>query len=198
MSARLPGAAGSASAVSTADGIAAPHPPEDWVALAEVGAPIGLKGAVRLHTLKSVTGLAIDDSLLLSAPDCWVRLRDGTWRHDRIVSCSPQTRGLKLMLAGVSDRDQAEHLRSASVGLPRSAFPEVEGEDEAYWADLIGCAVINRQGRTLGSVTSMQTNGEYDWLVLERGMIPFVSQYVDHVDHAHRQITVDWLEEWFS
>lgn len=199
MSVRLPGVAGSSPPpVLQTGGISSQIPPQDWVPLAEVGAPIGLKGAVRLHTLKSVTGLAIDDSLLLSAPDCWVRLRDGSWLHAPIVSCTPQTRGLKLILEGVSDRDQAERLRAASVGLPRSVFPEVAGDDEAYWADLLGCAVINRQGHNLGSVTSMQTNGEYDWLVLERGMIPFVSQYVDQVDHENRQIRVDWLEEWFS
>lgn len=196
MPGRLPVAAGTHQQISPAGG-EAQHPPADWVALAEVGAPIGLKGAVRLHTLKSVTGLAIDDSLLASAPDCWLRLRDGSWRYDRIVECSPQTRGLKLQLSGIHDRDQAEALRAASVGLSRKVFPEV-AEGENYWADLIGAEVVNRQGESLGSVVSMQTNGEYDWLVLTRGLIPFVAQYIDRVDQERHRIEVDWLMEWFS
>lgn len=196
MPGRLPVAAGTQRQISPA-GSESQHPPSDWVALAEVGAPIGLKGSVRLHTLKSVTGLPIDDSLLVSAPDCWLRLRDGSWLHDRIVECSPQTRGLKLQLSSIQDRDQAEALRAASVGLPRSVFPEV-AEGENYWADLIGAEVVNRQGESLGPVISMQTNGEYDWLVLTRGLIPFVAQYIDRVDQKQHRIEVDWPVEWFS
>lgn len=165
--------------------------------LAEVGAPIGLKGAVRLHTLKSVTGLPIDDSLLQDSPHCWVRLADGGWLHSEIQECSPQTRGLKLQLAAVHDRNHSELLRGAVVGLSRSEFPEPD-EDEIYWADLIGCDVVNRQGTTLGAVTSMQTNGEHDWIVLDSGMIPFVDQYIDQVDQEKRVIHVDWDFAWMK
>lgn len=170
------------------------------MALAEVGAPIGLKGAVRLHTLKSVSGLDIDDSLLMQSDVCWVRLAQPgptQWLHARILECSPQTRGLKLQLEGVTDRDQAERLRSAAVGLSRSSFPEPEA-GASYWADLLGCEVINREGDCLGLVVSMQSNGEHDWLVLDLGMIPFVARYVDEVDPEAKRIRVDWLREWFA
>ena len=170
------------------------------MALAEVGAPIGLKGALRLHTLKSVTGLPIDDSLLLHSSDCWVHIASAKpprWLHSRILECSPQTRGLKLQLEAITDRDQAELLRGAAVGLARSSFPEPD-EDEAYWADLLGCRVVNRQGEDLGEVRSLQTNGEYDWLVLDAGMIPFVAQYIDQADTDSCVITVDWSREWWK
>ena len=170
------------------------------MALAEVGAPIGLKGALRLHTLKSVTGLPIDDTLLMQSSDCWVHIsaaKPPRWLHSRITECSPQTRGLKLQLEAITDRNQAELLRGAAVGLSRSSFPKPD-EDEAYWADLLGCRVLNRQGEDLGEVRSLQTNGEYDWLVLEGGMIPFVSQYIDQVDTDSRVITVDWSKEWWK
>jgi len=167
------------------------------VPLAEVGAPIGLKGAVRLHTLKSVTGLPIDDSLLQASSHCWVKLASGQWLHSEILECSPQTRGLKLQLADISDRNQSESLRGAFVGLSRSEFPEPD-EDETYWADLIGCRVVNRQGLDLGLVHSMQTNGEHDWLMIDTGMIPFVENFVDQVDLAQRLIQVDWDPDWMK
>ncbi len=170
------------------------------MALGEVGAPIGLSGAVRLHTLKSVTGLPIDDSLLTQSKDCWVHIvssRPDRWLHASILECSVQTRGLKLRLESITSRDQAEQLRGALVGLSRSVFPE-PSEDETYWADLLGCAVINREGQELGSVLSLQTNGAHDWLVLEGGMIPFVSRYIDAVESASRQIKVDWQTEWWK
>ncbi len=171
--------------------------PSDWVALAEAGAPIGLKGAVRLHTLKSVTGLPIDDSLLMDSDACWLKLPAGQWIHSQILECSVQTRGLKLQLADIHDRNQAELLRGALIGLSRASFPEPD-DDEAYWADLIGCTIVNRQGAVIGQVESMQTNGEHDWLVTQSGMIPFVNQFVDDVDLAARRITVDWQPEWFE
>lgn len=165
--------------------------------LAEVGAPIGLKGAVRLHTLKSVTGLPIDDSLLQDSAHCWLKLANGGWLYSEIQECSPQTRGLKLQLASVNDRNHSELLRGAVVGLSRSEFPEPD-DDEIYWADLIGCQVMNREGVTLGPVISMQTNGEHDWIVLASGMIPFVDQYIDEVDQEKRVIHVDWDFAWMK
>jgi 16S rRNA processing protein RimM len=158
------------------------------VALGEIGAPIGLSGAVRLHTLKSVTGLPIDDSLLMQSPDCWIYIaqsKPARWLYSAIQECSVQT------------RDQAEQLRGAQVGLSRSVFPE-PSEDEAYWADLLGCTVVNRQGSLLGEVQSLQTNGAHDWLVLDAGMIPFVAQYIDQVDTPARRIDVDWDPEWWQ
>ncbi len=167
------------------------------MALAQIGAPIGLSGAVRIHTLKSATGLEIDDSLLLSSRHCWIELGRGQWVESEILECSPQTRGLKLRLHNIGTREQAELLKHAAVGLPRSEFPDL-ADDENYWADLIGCAVVNRQGQALGSVLSMQTNGEHDWLVVTSGMIPFVEQYIDEVDLAAKRICVDWDLEWFK
>ncbi len=171
------------------------------MALAEIGAPIGLKGALRIHTLKSVTGLPIDDSLLFDADACWIRLTDHlhrvTWMHARITACSAQTRGVKLELDAIHDRNQAELLRGAQVGLSRAAFPEADA-DEAYWADLLGCEVVNREGHVFGPVLSLQTNGEHDWLVVRDGMIPFVAQYIDQAEPSAKRITVDWQPEWFA
>ena len=179
--------------------------------LAEIGAPIGLAGAVRIHTLKSVTGLAMEDSLLMDAPCCWIKLaaitasggaRAGTtepspkWVHAEIVACTPQTRGVKLQLEAIRDRSQAEQLRGALVGLSRASFPP-EHEGETYWADLLGCEVVNRDGVSFGPVVSLQTNGEHDWLVVRDGMIPFVSRYIDRVAPQERRVVVDWQMEWF-
>ncbi len=172
-------------------------PPNDWVALAQIGAPIGLSGAVRIHTLKSVTGLDVGDSLLLSAGHCWIDLGRGQWIESTILECSPQTRGLKLRLHNIESREQAELLKHAAVGVSRSEFPAV-GDNENYWADLIGCKVVNREGQDLGQVVAMQTNGEHDWLVLSQGMIPFVDHYIDEVSVPAKRIVVDWNSEWFE
>jgi len=176
---------------------AAAPPPADWVALAEVGAPIGLKGAVRVSTYGTSHGLQAYPSLLFEISECWLRLAHGQWLQTAIDDCSAQTRGLKVHFKEINDRNAAELIRGAVIGCSRSAFPETSPE-EHYWSDLMGCQVINRQGLLLGSVVDMKTNGEYDWLVLDAGWIPFVDPYVDAVDLAARRITVDWDPSWFN
>jgi 16S rRNA processing protein RimM len=158
---------------------------------------VGLKGAVGLRTLASLSGTAADQSVLIQAKSCWLKLPTGQWIHSDIVDCAPQTRGLRLQLAAIADRTQAELLRGAVVGIARSLFPEAQ-DDETYWADLMGCQVVNRSGQVLGQVQSMQSNGEHDWLVLEAGWIPFVEHYIDQVDTDQKIIQVDWNADWFQ
>ena len=103
----------------------------------------------------------------------------------------------------VDDRDAAEALRGARVFVPRSSFPTASA-DEYYWVDLIGLAVVNREGVELGTVRELLSTGLQTVLVLEyeadgkphERMIPFVSAYVDAVDLAGRRITADWQPDY--
>ncbi|HYD75090.1 ribosome maturation factor RimM [Ramlibacter sp.] len=103
----------------------------------------------------------------------------------------------------VDDRDAAEALKGARIFVPRSSFP-TPADDEYYWVDLIGLAVVNREGVELGTVRDLLSTGPQTVLVIgyqdgdkpaER-MIPFVSAYVDQVDIAGRRITVDWQPDY--
>ncbi len=104
---------------------------------------------------------------------------------------------------GIDDRSAAEALRGARVFIPRSSFPATT-EDEYYWVDLIGLAVVNREGVALGEVRELMSTGPQTVLVLgyEEGgkpkerMIPFVSAFVDKVDRPARRITVDWQPDY--
>jgi 16S rRNA processing protein RimM len=103
----------------------------------------------------------------------------------------------------VPDRNAAEALRGARVFVPRSSFPTA-GDDEYYWVDLIGLAVVNREGIALGKVRELLATGPQTTLVLaadEDGkpverMVPFVSAFVDKVDLPGRLITVDWQPDY--
>jgi 16S rRNA processing protein RimM len=107
----------------------------------------------------------------------------------------------------VPDRNAAEMLRGARVFVPRSSFPTA-GDDEYYWVDLIGLAVVNREGVNLGTVRELLAGGSQTTLVLEADesvqdgvpgqagpverMVPFVAAFIDEVDLAARVIKVDW------
>lgn len=103
----------------------------------------------------------------------------------------------------VADRAAAESLKGARIFIARSSFP-TPAEGEYYWVDLIGLAVVNREGVSLGTVTDLLATGpqqvlvisyESDGKVLER-LIPFVGAYVDNVDLQAKRITVDWQPDY--
>ena len=99
----------------------------------------------------------------------------------------------------IPDRNGAEALRGARIFISRASFPKA-AEDEYYWVDLLGLNVVNREGVELGQVKDLLATGPQTTLVLSQDvdgkpverMIPFVSAFVDKVDVAGRQITVDW------
>lgn len=104
----------------------------------------------------------------------------------------------------VADRNAAEALRGARIFISRQSFPTAK-DGEYYWVDLIGLAVVNREGTPLGTVIDLLDTGVHCVLRLQRPdapvdakpdeaerLIPFVDAYVDQVDMAARRITVDW------
>ena len=99
----------------------------------------------------------------------------------------------------VDDRTAAESLKGARIFVSRASFPTAD-KDEYYWVDLIGLAVVNREGVTLGEVRELLSTGAQTVLVMDflqdgkpqERLIPFVAAYVDDVDLAKRVITVDW------
>jgi 16S rRNA processing protein RimM len=99
----------------------------------------------------------------------------------------------------VDDRSGAEALRGGRVFIARSSFPTAD-PDEYYWVDLIGMAVVNRQGETLGAVIGLIDTGPHSVLRIrppgdpegEERLVPFVSAYVDEVKMADKRIIVDW------
>ena len=99
----------------------------------------------------------------------------------------------------VDDRTAAEALKGARIFVSRASFPTA-GKDEYYWVDLIGLAVVNREGVVLGEIRELLSTGAQTVLVMDflqdgkpqERLIPFVAAYVDGVDLPKRVITVDW------
>lgn len=98
-------------------------------------------------------------------------------------------------LDGVTDRDAAERLRGTRLYLPRAALPQ-PGADEYYHADLVGLAVVLRDGAALGRVRAVYDFGAGDSLEVEKPdggvvMVPFTEAAVPVVDIAGGRLVVD-------
>ena len=116
----------------------------------------------------------------------------------RVVTAKEQGDGVVATAQELPDRTAAEAMKGARVFVSRASFPTPD-DDEFYWVDLIGLAVVNRAGLTLGDVAGLIETGPHCVLRVQptaaeapEVLIPFVGVYIDKVELAVRRITVDW------
>lgn len=122
----------------------------------------------------------------------------------RITSARSQGDVIVAVARDLTDRTAAEGLRGCRVFVSRASFPSLEA-GEYYWHDLIGLAVVNREGEALGRVAGLLDTGAHSVLrvtptgtgatgaaVEPERLIPFVAAYIDGVEMAERRINVDW------
>lgn len=175
--------------------------PADALEVGRIGEPWGLKGWFHVHPYATpADALRVARTWHLEAAAPAVAARP----LQPIVIRAVRAHGSGLVASadGIDGRDAAVAFRGARIYIGRSAFPPA-GDDEFYWADLIGLAVVNRSGDALGEIAGLVENGpqtvlrvkarhaEADGDGVER-LIPFVSAHVDSVDLAGRRIVVDW------
>ncbi|MDN3576809.1 ribosome maturation factor RimM [Chitinimonas viridis] len=162
--------------------------PADLVPMGFVAGAFGIRGWVKV-----VSDTEYADSLF--DYDTWWLGRNGNWRAYRVEEGNRQPKNLSAKLEGVTDRDVAHGFKGMTVAIPRSAMPPAD-EGEYYWADLIGLAVVNLQGESLGKVDNLLSTGANDVLVVKDGqaerLIPFVGPVIDSVDQVAGVIKVDW------
>ena len=172
--------------------------PDDLVLVGHVTGAYGIQGWVRIRPYSS------DGDALLSAKTWWL---DKPELHDvERLESKLHNDEVVARLMGVSGRDAADALKGATVQIRRSHFPALDN-DEFYWVDLIGLAVVNERGEHLGVVGDLMDNGAHPILRVEQPvaegekpapelLIPFVDQFVKTVDQAARLITVDWEADY--
>jgi 16S rRNA processing protein RimM len=159
------------------------------IELGVVGAPFGVRGWVKLRSFTD------PPERLLQHRD--VQLKVGSaWTAYRIENSGRSGGQLTAKLVGVDDRDQAQTLRGAQIGVLRSELPQRD-DKEFYRADLIGCEVVNLAGVRLGIVLHfIETPAQV--LMVVRGdqeyWVPAVPQHLRRVDLQARRVVVDWTD----
>ncbi len=163
--------------------------------MGRIAAPYGVRGWLKI--LPSTR----EHEALLDYPEWWLRKRGkaDTWQKVRLTEGRSHGNTLVVQLAGLDNREAAAAYAGGEVGVARDALPRAGG-DEVYVADLVGLAVVNRQGESLGKVVEVQDFGAHPVLRVtgEAGthLVPFVEAYVDTVDMAGGRIEVDWQKDY--
>ena len=164
------------------------------VVLGKLVDPYGIRGWIRLHPFG-------DDPLAWAKmPVWWIGKEGGPWREVKLKGLKSHSDGVVVLLDAVPDRTAAEVLKGLLVGVPREALPATD-EDEYYWADLIGLAVVNTAGDQLGKVAGLIETGANDVLQVraEDGterLLPFVESVVLAVEKDAGRIRVEWGSDW--
>lgn len=158
---------------------------EKPVLVAIIGAAHGIKGEVRIKTY-TADPLALADYNPLKA-------KDG--RSFEVSAVRPQGTVVVARLKGVIDRNQAEALNGVELYAARAALPE-EDDGEFFHDDLVGLAVKDETGASVGRVKAVHNFGGGDILELERPghpsvMIPFSHAAVPVVDLDRDFIQID-------
>ena len=181
--------------------------PDDAIEVGRVLGAWGIKGGIRVQPFSK------DPEALLSAKRWFIRPPEGLGAKLGVLSFPPSLRVTHSKVHGDSvvataqqlpDRNAAEAMQGARIFISRSNFPSA-GDGEFYWIDLIGLAVVNRQGEALGTVIDLIDTGAHSVLRLRRPdavegasleaserWSPFVAAFSDDVSLSERRITVDW------
>jgi 16S rRNA processing protein RimM len=161
------------------------------VCLGVVGAPHGVRGAVRVKTFTDEPGAIAGYGPLED--------ESGGRRFKLQVIGAAKGEGMVIAkLSGIADRDKAETLRGLRLYLPRAALPP-PGADEFYHADLVGLAAVLRDGTPLGRVIAVHDFGAGDMLEIARPtgqegqpvLVPFTRAVVPVVDIAGGKVVLD-------
>ncbi len=168
------------------------------VIMARILAPYGIQGWIKARPYTASIGTLLDHRTWWLAPAGDAE----AWRNFTVKSARQHGNTLVAALDGVADRDAALQWRGAWVAVPRSALPE-PAAGEFYWSDLVGLAVVNRAGQTLGRVSKVLETGAHPVLQVRSDeekaaerLIPVVADYVDAIDPAAGRIMVDWPADY--
>lgn len=158
------------------------------VALAKVGRPYGLTGAVHLYPYSA------DAQTLLKAKTLVIGALNFAVTRSRRHGES-----IVATLSGIDSPEAAAKLTNKEVFAERAAFAPLP-DGEYYWVDLIGLSCTNGD-RLFGEIIEIFESGAHPILRVrlasgpkagEDELIPFVDAIVRSVSLAERRVDVDW------
>ena len=158
------------------------------IALAKVGRPYGLTGAVHLYPYSA------DAQTLLKAKTLTIGVTDFEVARSRRHGES-----IVAQLVGVDSPESAAKLTNKEVLVDRALFAALP-DGEYYWVDLIGLTCTNGD-RVFGEITEIFESGAHPILRVKLAsgekagtdeLIPFVDAIVRSVDLAAGRVDVDW------
>ena len=120
---------------------------------------------------------------------------DGATHQVTLATARPANDRILVRFAGAKDRAGASALTNGHLMIEEERLPD-PGDEAVYTFQLVGCEVVNEDGRSLGTVAEIWPSPAHPVLVV-RGerevLIPSIPEFVKGVDLPERRITVRLL-----
>jgi 16S rRNA processing protein RimM len=167
----------------------------DLIQIGKVIGAHGIGGAVRVYSYtESADCFEPRKELVLIGPS-------GSQDRFGIMRSQAHKHVMRLMLEGVTTRNQAEALIGSDVFLAKKELPALEA-DTYYWSDVIGMAVHTVDGEYLGRIEQIIPTGANDVYVvktppdhaLDEILLPAIATVVIDIDVEQRLMRVELPE----
>src|SRR3954470_6262627 len=160
--------------------------PGAQICVARIGAPHGIRGAVKLWTFTEDPFAVTQYGALTT--------KDGK-RNFEVASAREAKGHLVATLKGVASREDAERLNGIELFVARDKLPATAA-DEYYHADLIGLAAVDAAGAPIGRVIAIHNFGAGDIIEIAppQGstlLLPFTNAVVPTVDLAKGRVVIE-------
>jgi 16S rRNA processing protein RimM len=165
-----------------------PQPPSEKrradVNAGRIAGVFGLRGELKLDASR------IGDDALRAGLAATARFADGTTRAVTIAAVRRQKGRPLIRIAGVDDAGAAQALVGAQLTL--AAGDAALGAGEYFDADLVGCRLVDAEGRERGVVVDVLHYPNQDLLAIgaARTLVPLVAAFIANVDVARKEIRV--------
>jgi 16S rRNA processing protein RimM len=167
-------------------------PPPGRLVVGRLVRPHGIRGEVLVEVLSDAPERFVPGAELAAGdPDGGGPLRPLT-----VVAARPHQGRVLASFAGVGDRDAAAALAGQLLSIPLAAARPL-GPDEFWPHQLVGLAVVDRDGRHRGTVEEVLPGAAHDLLAVglrggARALVPAVAALVS-VDLGAGRVLVDAL-----
>jgi len=156
------------------------YPAETYLLIGKIIEPHGLKGEVKIFSYAGQPeNIQSYKKLFL------VTLSGELSQAYSMEKCRVKGKSAIVRLTSVNDRNGAEAITGMGVLILKEDLPQ-PGQDEFYLYQMEGLTVITVDGRRLGTVTSIMSNGAQDLLVVqdddEEYLIPILDSIIIHHD----------------
>jgi len=166
-------------------------PSQDFLTIARVGRPYGVRGWVRIISFSEPP-----EGIFTYTP--WYLKMAGPsaqWQECHVEHHRVSGKHFVAKIAGCEDPDSAKALTHATMAILRSQLASLQ-EGDYYWHDLEKLDVLTQTGQSLGRVDHLMSTNSNDVLVVKSDgqavlLIPYIDQAVKKVDVKGGYILVE-------